>query len=308
MGLGKLKKVDLRIVWKNEASHFTKWLAEEENLRLLGEEIGIDMKLISTEAGVGTFSADILAEEENSDRKIIIENQLESTDHGHLGKLLTYASGYDAEIIIWLVSEVRDEHRKAIDWLNEHTDEKLNFFIVKIELWQIGDSPFAPKFQIISQPNDWAKAVRESGLKSEISDTKMLQLDFWNKFKEYAIVKNSKLRLQKVYPQHWYNVSIGSSKAYLALVVSARDNFIRCELYIPDSKETYYELLKDKEKIEKELEESLEWQELPGKKASRIKIEQHADVENANEWEKSFEWLRQQAESFQKIFIKYLKN
>ncbi|MFA5336877.1 MAG: hypothetical protein WC330_00925 [Candidatus Omnitrophota bacterium] len=100
MALGKLKKIDLRSVWKNEASDFTKWLAEEENLSLLSEEIGLDIKLISTEVGVGTFSADILAEEENSDRKIIIENQLEITDHDHLGKLLTYASGYDAEIII----------------------------------------------------------------------------------------------------------------------------------------------------------------------------------------------------------------
>lgn len=306
MGLGKLKEVDLRSVWQNEASDFTKWLAQEENLRLLSEEIGIDMKLLSTEANVGTFSVDILAEEENTGRKIIIENQLEITDHDHLGKLLTYASGYDADIIIWLVKDIRDEHRQAIDWLNEHTDDKLNFFIIKMELWQIGDSPFAPKFEIISQPNDWAKAIRESGL-SGVSDTKLAQLDFWNKFKEYALSKGTKLRLQKAYPQHWYNISMGSSKAHLSLVVSARDNFIRTELYIPDSKETYVELYKDHESIEKELGQKLEWQELPGKKASRIKVEKEADIDNASEWDKSFEWLKQQAESFQKVFGKHLK-
>ncbi|MBU1121650.1 MAG: DUF4268 domain-containing protein, partial [Candidatus Omnitrophica bacterium] len=157
MTLSKLKKVALRNVWKNEAKDFTNWLAEEENLSLLSDEIGIDIKLIKTEAIVGSFNVDILAEEENTGKKIIIENQLEITNHDHLGKIITYASGYDADIIIWLIKDVRDEHKQAIDWLNEHTDEKLNFFIIKIELWQIGDSPVAPKFQIISKPNDWAK-------------------------------------------------------------------------------------------------------------------------------------------------------
>lgn len=207
-----------------------------------------------------------------------------------------------------MVGEVREEHRKAIDWLNEHADEKLNYFLIKMELWQIGDSPFAPKFHILSQPNDWAKAIKESGLKSEVSDTKMMQLDFWNKFKEYAINKNPKLRLQKAYPQHWYNISMGSSKVHIALVVSSRDNLIRCELYIPDSKETFAELLKEKDKIEKEVDENLEWQELPGKRASRIKIEQHADIDNQGEWEKYFEWLRKHTEVFQKVFIKYINN
>jgi len=256
---------------------------------------------------VGSFNVDILAEEENTGSKIIIENQLEITDHDHLGKIITYASGYDADIIIWLIKNVRDEHKQAIDWLNEHTDEKLNFFIIKIELWQIGDSSVAPKFQIISKPNDWAKAIKESGLRSEMSDTKMLQLDFWNKFKEYAIKKNTKLRLKKTYPQHWYDISFGNSKAYIALVVSMRDDFVRCELYIPNSKETFFELTKHKENIEKELGEKLEWQELPNKKASRIKIEQDADVDNTAKWESYFEWLRQQAESFQKIFSKRIK-
>lgn len=308
MGLGKLKSVDLRTAWKNEERDFTNWLAQEENLSLLSEEIGIGIKLLNTEASVGTFSVDILAEEENTGRKIIIENELEMTDHDHLGKLITYASGYEADIIIWLVKDVREEHRQAIDWLNEHSDDKLNFFIIKIELWQIGDSPFAPKFQIISKPNDWAKTIKESGLKSEISDTKMMQLDFWNKFKEYASSKNSKLRLRKTYPQHWYDISFGNSKAYVSLVVGIRDNFIRTELYIPNSKETFTELLQQKDSIEKDLGEKLEWQELPGKKASRIKIEREADLNDINKWGECFEWLRQQAELFQRIFGKYLKN
>lgn len=305
MKLSKIKEINLRSIWKEEEI-FTKWLAEEENLRKLSDRIGISMKLLTTEAGVGSFSADILAEEENTGRKIIIENQLEKTDHTHLGQLLTYASGYDADIIIWMVDRETDEHRNAIDWLNEHTDEKLNLFIIKIKVLQIEDSPFAIDFQIISQPNDWARAIKESGIKSELSETKLMQLDFWNKFKEYAVSKKTGLKLRKAYPQHWYDISIGNSRAYISLVASPTDGFVRCSLYIPNSKETFAMLSKEKEKIEKELGEKLEWQELPESKASRIKIEKSADVENLTEWEKHFEWLRQQADLFQNVFTKCL--
>lgn len=306
MNLGRLQKVDLRNIWKNEAFDFTNWLAQDENLSLLSDEIGIDIKLVKTEAGVGGFNVDILAVEENTDKKIIIENQLEMTDHDHLGKIITYASGYDADIVIWLVKDVRDEHKQAIDWLNEHTDEKLNFFVIKMELWQIGGSPYAPKFQIISKPNDWAKTIKSVGGQPELTEAKLTQLDFWNKFKEYAIEKLSKLKLKKTSPQHWYDISFGNSKAYITLVVSTRDDLLRCEMYIPNSKETFHILLKEKENIEKDLGEELEWQELPGKKASRIKIEQNVDIENRNEWKEYFEWLRQHAEAFQDVFSKYI--
>ena len=116
-------------MWKNESSDFTAWLSRKENLDLLGEEIGIDISLIKTEVNVGRYNVDILAEEENTGRKIIIENQLENTNHDHVGKIITYAAGYDAEIIIWIVKDARDEHKQAIDWLNRHTDQNVNFFI-----------------------------------------------------------------------------------------------------------------------------------------------------------------------------------
>ncbi len=135
MDLSTLEKVNLRQVWKHEASDFTNWLAQDENLDLLSDEIGIDISLIQTEASVGKFNVDILAEEDNTGRKIVIENQLESTNHDHLGKIITYASGFDAEIIIWIVKNVRDEHKQAVDWLNEHTDEKINIFAIKMEVW-----------------------------------------------------------------------------------------------------------------------------------------------------------------------------
>ncbi|VUT28165.1 MAG: hypothetical protein SYNGOMJ08_00727 [Candidatus Syntrophoarchaeum sp. GoM_oil] len=304
MELGKLQKIDLRKAWKHEALDFTNWLAKDENLGLLSDEIGIGLQVIQTEASVGKFNVDILAEEENTGRKVVIENQLEMTDHSHLGQVITYASGYDAEIIIWIVKDVRDEHKQAIDWLNEHTDEKINFFAIKMELWQIGNSPFAPKFQIISKPNDWAKAIKKSTGKSALTDTKLLQLEFWNKFKEYVQSNNSKLRLRKSYPQHWHDISFGSSDARISLTINSQSNQIACEIYIPNSKDLFYELEKQKDKIEQELDMKLEWMPLDGKKASRIKISSTADINDSDKWNEYFEWLENTASKFQKVFLK----
>lgn len=304
--LGKIKKVDLRKAWNHEAYHFTNWLAEEENLSILSDEIGVDIKLIQTEASVGKFNADILAEEENTGRKIIIENQLEATNHDHLGKVITYASGYDAEIIIWIVKDVREEHKKAIDWLNEHTDEEINFFAIKMELWQIGDSPFAPKFQIISEPNEWAKAIKSS-VGSTMTETKAMQLDFWKQFVEYAQNKNTTLRLRNARPRHYYNISLGNSYAQIGLTTNTQENKIACEVYISDNEDLYMKLLENKESIESELNEKLEWMELEGKKANRIKISREADITNTEEWEKYFEWFLDKTQKFHKIFPKYIK-
>jgi hypothetical protein len=307
MMLGKLEKIDLRKAWKNEASDFTKWLAQEENLALLSDELGINIKLIQTEAQTGRYSVDILAEEEDSQRKIIIENQLEATNHDHLGKLITYSSGHDAQIIIWIVKGVREEHRQAIDWLNEHTDEDINFFAIQLELWKIGDSPYAPKFQVISKPNDWAKAVKKYG-SLPLTDTKVTQFEFWNRFKEYAASKGSTLKLRKANPQHWYTISIGSSEAHLSLSVNTQDNTIGCELYIPDSKALFKDLLNHKAAIEKAVGYKLEWMELEGKKASRVRIKRDGSLEDTKHWEDYFEWFRKEAERFQAIFVKYIKN
>lgn len=306
--LGRLNKVELREAWKHEASNFTNWLAEEENLALLGDEIGFDIKLVQTEAAVGSFSVDILAEEENTGRKIIIENQLEVTNHDHLGKIITYASGYDAQIIVWVVKDAREEHRQAIDWLNEHTEEDIEFYLVQIELWQIGGSPYAPKFEIVSKPNDWTKAVRSSTDTRELTETKVKQLEFWSQFKEYGKKRQTKLHLRKVYPQHWTDISIGSSDAHISLIASIRDGLLGADLYIPDNKDLYHKLYRHKDEIERDLGEKGEWMELQGKKASRVRVSTTAtDFDDATKWEDSFEWLLNEAEKFHKVFPKYIK-
>ncbi len=304
--LGKLKKIELREGWKHEANDFTKWLAQEENLALLGDEIGFDIKLIQTEAKVGSFNVDILAEEENTGNKVIIENQLEVSDHDHLGKVITYASGYDAKVIVWVVKDVREEHRNAIDWLNENTNEEIGFYLLRIELWQIENSLPAPKFEIISKPNDWAKAVKSSADSSELTETKIKQLEFWDAFKSFAKQNNTSLRFQKSYPQHWTNISIGSSDCHIALTINSRDKQFACEIYISNNKELYTKLFNSKDTIENELGEKLEWMELPEKKASRIKLNTTGDFDNQKEWNKTFEWMQENAENFQKVFPKYL--
>lgn len=304
--LAKLKKIELRDIWSHEALDFTKWLAQKENLDLLSVEIGVGIKLIQTEASVGRFNVDILAEEENSDRKIIIENQLEDTNHDHLGKIITYASGYDAEIIIWIVKDFREEHQKAIDWLNEHTDESINFFLIKIELWQIDDSNPAPKFDIVSKPNEWAKAIKTNSTGGDLTDTKIQQLDFWTKLKNFIQTRDQKIRLQSPRPQHWYNVSAGSAEAHIGLTMNTRENLLGCEIYINRDKELFSFLKENKDAIEQELGEKVEWVDAPV--ASRIKMNKGVtnvfDQETAKE---HFDWLYEKTVLFQKVFGKYFK-
>lgn len=304
--LAKLKKVELRDVWGHEALDFTNWLAQQENLDALSEGIGVDIKLIKTEANVGKFSVDILAEEESSGRKIIIENQLEDTNHDHLGKIITYASGYDAEIIIWIVRDVRDEHQKAIEWLNEHTDENIGFFLIKVELWQIEGSNPAPKFEIIVSPNEWAKAIKTNPSNGELTNTKLQQLEFWNKFKNYVRETDTVIRLQTPRPQHWYDVTMGSSDGHVCLTIHSRENLIGCEVYIGRNKELFNFLRERKGEIEKEIGESAEWVDAPV--ASRIKIKKAvSDVFDSANAENYFEWLYQKTILFQKVFSKYFK-
>lgn len=302
-----LKKVELRNVWGHEALDFTQWLSQEENLNLLRDEIGISIKLIQTEANVGRYNVDILAEEENSGRKIIIENQLEDTNHDHLGKIITYASGYDAEIIIWIVKDYREEHQKAIDWLNEHTDEKICFYLIKLELWQIDDSKPAPKFDIIASPNEWAKAIKTSASSGEHSETKVKQFEFWTRFKSYVKEKDSKIKLQSPRYQHWYDVSFGSADAHIALTVNSTKDLAACELYINKNKELFSFLKESKDLIEKQLGENAEW--IDSQIASSIKIrKQFDDILNSENSISTFEWLYQKTKLFQSVFGKYLSD
>lgn len=306
MKLGKLEKVkDLRSVWPHEANDFTKWLAKEENLEILGDEIGLDIELISKEAKAGSFSTDILAVESNTDNKIIIENQLEATDHDHLGKVITYASGHDAKTIIWIVKEAREEHRQAIDWLNDHTDDEINIFLCRIELWKIGDSEVAPKFQIVSSPNNWSKTIKRS-LDNEMSSTKMLLYNYWTKVKE-EIDKNYPIfNSRKPRGQNFYDIAIGSGLAHISLAINTKSE-IKCQIWIDDNKSLFDYLHESKDKIEEELGYELEWARLNDKKASYIAIIKNSNIRDESNWDKLIKWQLDTASKFYDVFVDRIK-
>jgi len=240
--LGKLKKIELRSQWKNEEYDFSKWMAKEENLQLLSDEIGVQLLLKETEASVGRYSVDLLAIEDGTDNIAIIENQLEATNHDHLGKLITYSAGLNARYIIWVVADIRDEHLNAIEWINENTNDNLNFFLLKIELWQIDNSNPAPKFILAAKPNDFSKNIKRTN-SGEITETKNKQLEFWLNLKDYVIKNKIDIKLQKPYPQHWTNFSIGTSYGKCGFILNTQSNMIWCELYIDENKDLFNWLL-----------------------------------------------------------------
>ena len=307
INLGKLKEIkDLRKVWPHEALDFTPWLAEEENLALLSDAIGLEITVDETESSVGDFNVDIYATETGTDRKIIIENQLEDTNHDHLGKLITYASGKSADIVIWVVKRAREEHRSAIEWLNNHTDEKIGFFLLEIKLYQIGNSDIAVKFEVIEKPNDWTKEIKRQ---TSSSPTLQDRLEYWIGFNEYAFSDTAfskNFSKRKASTDHWMTLSIGSSACHISLLQLRKDKNIAVEWYISDDKELYKMFYSHRAEIEAEMGMNLDWRELPEKKASRILITLNADLENKDLWHAQFDWLMDTAIKMKKAFKKYL--
>ena len=309
--LGELVPVELRDFWEDEAGDFTPWLAEDKNLNLLGKTIGIEeLELIATESPVGGFKVDILAKDSELDKYVIIENQLEKTDHKHLGQLLTYASGYEAMAIVWIASKFCEEHRRALDWLNEKTKEGVYFFGIEIQLWKIGNSEPAPKFNLVSQPNDWAKNINPNNSSSrEYSETKLLQEEFWSNLKKYMEGNKTSLKLRNPKPKHWYSIAVGKTGFRLSLTLNSTKKRIGCELYMSAkvSKPAFEQLHEDKEDIEKELG-ILQWQELPKKGASRIAKYKNIDFTVKSNWEEIFQWFKERVEAFHEAFSHRVKS
>ena len=309
--LGRLKKVDLREFFKDEARDFTPWLAEEENLELLGETLGLEIELEDTEVRIGRFSADIVGVDRSSNRNIIIENQLEKTNHDHLGKIITYSGGKDAGIVIWICEKIQQEHRKGLDWLNEISTEDYSFFGIEMELWRIGESEPAPKFNIVASPNEWSKSVKASTSTRGLTDTKVLQREFWTELKDYFTDNNTFLSMRTPRPQHWYSFGVGTSYFGIGLIIDTRKNIIRCDLNLwgDKVKENYSSLLKYKDDIEDELGYELKWREMEGKKMSQISLSNNVNgnIKDRETWEDCFVWFKETAESFHKVFSPRVK-
>lgn len=306
--LGKLEQVDLREVWKHEAVDFTQWLALPENIDQLAEAIlgGGSLTVTGTEVNVGTYKADIMAVD-SEDRVVVIENQLEQTNHDHLGKIITYAAGKQAEVMVWIVKDAREEHENAINWLNEHTDDHVHFFLIQIEAWRIGASAPAPRFNVIAKPNDWLKVVKQNTASGTVSDLKLQQQAFFEEVKELGQQSAPHVKSwQKAHPQHWYNIRIGSSKAKVAITLNSQKQYVGVELYVSAGKETYFALEAKKEQIEAEFGMPLDWQELPTKTASRIIATKTGDFRDDLLRADLRSWAAATADRFAQVFPKYL--
>jgi hypothetical protein len=311
MTLGRLERVELRTVWNNEATDFTPWLSKPENLEALSETLGMDLETTGTEQSVGAYRADLLCRDAFSGNAVLIENQLEKTNHSHLGQILTYSAGLSVKTVVWIASRFTDEHRAAMDYLNEITEEGYSFFGLEVELWKIGNSAPAPKFNIVSRPNTWAKNVRESNQQhGELTEVKKQQLAYWTSFKEFMDARKSAVRCQNGSPQHWVNMSIGKSGFWLTARVNSLKSIISADFRFktPTSKALFHQFYSDKEAIEKEFGGKLEWFELPEGKESYVTVTKNkADFRNEGEWDSQFTWLAERLEKLDNVFRKRVK-
>ena len=306
MKLGTIKKMDLRDVWSSEASDFTPWLAKEDNISLLGDAIGLELEVESQEKNVGPFRADILARDLTSNHYVLIENQLEQTNHNHLGQIMTYAAGLDAFSIIWIAKSFTEEHRAALDWLNRITEENINFFGIEIEVIQIGDSLPAPQFKVVAKPNDWSKSVRSSANTGEVTDTKLKQQQYWTQFKEYVENNGSPFKVQKPAPQHWTIIALGRSNFQLSLTVNSQSHVICVNLEISGehAKENFDKLRDLYEEDSKEhISTYIEWLRLDDRKSCMVKLSKSFNFIDESSREAQFAWFVE----YVKKYINYFR-
>lgn len=271
MNIGKLKEVDIRNLWKHEQYDFSEWLSHEENINELSDILGLTLTDVSKEVYVGSYRCDLVAVDESTGIKIIIENQLEASNHDHLGKIITYASGLDAQVVVWIVTHAKEEHKSAIEWLNNNTNGDVNFFLIELHAYKIGDSLPAPYFKVVEKPNDFIKNTKVNGEKSELNKSQSERVEFWNQFNDVLIEKGKPFNVRKATTDHWYDVAIGTSDAHIAINLVNKESNIVVELYINDNKDLFDKLLENKNKIEEELGFKLDWQRLDNRSASRIK-------------------------------------
>jgi hypothetical protein len=290
--ISRLSKVDLREVWQNEAHDFTPWMLE--NSDALGEALGMDLDLHEAEHTVGDFSLDLIGVDVATGELVIVENQLARSDHTHLGQILTYAGGTNPVNVVWVTETFRPEHRAALDWLNERTDEGTRFFGVEIAAVRIRDSAYAPLFTVVANPNNWRKEVRMA-----TSGTMSPQSQAYQKFWEIVLEELKQkcpgwTKAKSPSNRQWMTLPSGTSLATYALVWVSQGT--RVEIYLgnsdPDTNlANFNRLLAHKQELESAVGAQIEWEELPHRKACRVSINHHGDFQDASNWQDQARWL-----------------
>jgi len=306
MEFGILKTVSARQKWTNEARDFTPWLAE--NISELNKALGLELEVENTEVAVGPYSADILAKDTGTGQYVVIENQLEKTDHDHLGKAITYASVLDAPTIIWIATTFTEEHKKAIDWLNDHTSDEIAIYGVQVELWQIDNSNVALRFNVISKPNQAVRQAARSIAKGEVSDKRKFQLEFWNKFRD-KLAKSKKIpSLQTPRPQYWFDISLGKSSINISNTCNTDVNTVGARIYIGNKiADKMLPFLESKKtEIETEIGQSLQWNPNPENRDKVIVLIHNTDFNDPKKVEEALDWLVDYTIKFRETFVKYI--
>ena len=308
--LGVIERVELREIWSNEPQYFTQWLAD--NISELGKALQMDLDLEAREAPVGAFSLDLLARD-GADRKVAIENQLERTDHDHLGKLITYAAGCNVKVIVWIARELREEHRQALDWLNQHSDENTEYFGIEIEVWKIGESDPAPHFNLVVTPNEWQRAIRNPP--RDLTDKQRRYQIYFTALLE-ALREIGFTGATKGQPQSYYFFASGHGTQFTYVASFTWDNKARVELYIDfgqgkkdQNKQLFDAISLRKNSIESQLEEKLSWERLDDARASRIALYRDGNVRIEDEDSKLEEvrtWMVEKLVAFKNTFNKDL--
>ena len=308
MKLGKLQEIDIREVWQHEQYDFSKWLAGEENIQELGNSLNLSLTDIETEKFVGNYRCDILCKDELTGKVVLIENQLESTNHDHLGKIITYASGLDASVVVWIVASARPEHASAIEWLNKHTSDDLSFFLVEVHAYKIGDSDPAPQFKIIEQPNDFAKSVKAISKNSDISDSERSRLEFWTQLNEVIEERGKPFNKRKASTDSWYSIAMGSSECQITIELVNKKHKIRVSVWIHDNKELFDKFYDNKELIEAACGFELDWERLDDKKAAIIcTYVPGLDFDNQSNYPELINKVIDLVLTFRKVFVPYIK-
>ena len=313
--LGIFAKVPLIQAWPTEDGNFTPWLASASNIAQLGATLGLELEVEAVEHWVGPFRADILARvQDEADHRVLIENQFGRTDHRHLGQILTYLAGIEAaKTVVWIAEAIQPDHRAAIDWLNEHTDEEFSFFAVEIELWRIENSPPAPRFNVVASPNDWTRqarvATRNVG-EAALAERHHVRLAYWASFGEFLKLRNAGFRIKRANKDHWFAFSTGRGGFVISSTISTDKKRIGVELYIANdpSKRAFKALLSQRDAVEAEFGEQLDWQELPGKKASRIALfKSQTDPSDESARPEQHAWMLSKMERFRAVFSNRIK-
>jgi len=302
--LGRLERIPaLRTIWADEARDFTPWLARAENLAVLSEALGLGpdgLEIEATEVTLpgGGYHADILCRDTGSPEsdRVLIENQFGKSDHDHLGKLLTYASGLQARTVVLIGEGIRPEHRAALDWLNSITSEDHHFFACELELWRIGDSLPAPRFNLVVEPNDWARGVNAKGKELEIgalSDTRQLQLAFWEAFEAHLGKVQQRIRPVRAVAQNWIVHGLGKSGCNLNAVVGFKGNWLRAEVYLtgPNATAHFQQLAAQRSAIEADFGQPLTWDDTAAKDRRIAASRSFTDVTDQVTWPAQHQWL-----------------